>query len=199
MPTSPIWAWRNGDKVPGIARFGAPDERPADVKALEKDLGNDRERREVASAKPNEVKAYLALWLAGATYLEIAGQMQVKVSKVRLMIERALADTVDENEDRSVLRKRASLQLDRYLRSIAAKALDSNSPDQPLYLRLALQITDRQIRLQGLDAPTQVFLSTPTDIEIREWVAAVAAANGGQMVEEGDPFALEENEDGVWE
>jgi hypothetical protein len=175
------------------------DRKPPDVKALETKLGSDKERTEVARATPREVKSYLALWLAGATYLEIAEQMQVRVSKVRLMIEKALADTVDDSEDRTVQRQRAGLQLDRYLRSIAAKALDSESPDQPLYLRLALQITDRKIRLQGLDAPTAIMVATPTDLELREWVSAVAAANGGSLVEEGDPFALEEGEDGTWQ
>jgi len=177
----------------------ADDEKPADVKALERALGTEREKAEVAGARPSEVKAYLALWLAGATYLEIAEQMRCEVSKVRLMIEKALADTVDDSEDRTLQRQRAGLQLDRYLRSIAAKALDSESPDQPMYLRLALQITDRKIRLQGLDAPTAVMVTTPTDIELREWVAAVAVANGASVVEEGDPFALEEGEDGTWQ
>lgn len=175
------------------------DERPRDVTALEKALGSEREKSDVAKARPTEVKAYLALWLAGATYLEIAEQMNATVSKVRLMIEKALADTVDDGEDRTLQRQRAGLQLDRYLRSIAVKALDSNSPDQPMYLRLALQITDRKIRLQGLDAPTAVMVTTPSDIELREWVAAVAVANGASVVEEGDPFALEESEDGTWQ
>jgi hypothetical protein len=176
-----------------------PDERPDDVKALERKLGSERERAEVSAATPTEVKSYLALWLAGATYVEIAAQMHVRVPKVRLMIEKALADTVDDDEDRTIQRQRASLQLDRYLRSIAVKALDSESPDQPMYLRLALQITDRKIRLQGLDAPTAVMITQPSDIELREWVAAVAIANGASVVEEGDPFALEEGEDGTWQ
>lgn len=175
------------------------DEKPKDVVALERKLGTEKERLEVAKARPTEVKSYLALWLAGATFLEIAEQMRVRVPKVRMMIEKALADTIDDEGDRTVQRQRASLQLDRYLRSIAVKALDSNSPDQPMYLRLALQITDRKIRLQGLDAPTAVMVATPSDLELREWVAAVAAANGGTLVQEGDPFALEEGEDGTWQ
>lgn len=183
----------------GAAMFGVPDDRPSDVKALERQLGSERERQEVAAARPAEVRSYLALWLAGATYPDIAEQMGVKTSKVRLMIEKALADTVDETEDRSLQRSKASMQLDRYLRSIAVKALDSNSPDQPLYLRLALQITDRKIRLHGLDAPTSILVATPSDVELREWVAAIVAGNGGAMVEEGDPFELEETEDGTWQ
>lgn len=176
----------------------AVDDRPADIKALERRMGNERVQAEVAAARPNEVKSYLALWLAGASYPDIAEQMQVPVVKVRLMIEKALADTVDDTEDRSVQRTKASLQLDRYLRSIAVKALDSTSPDQPLYLRLALQITDRKIRLHGLDAPTTMLVATPSDTEMREWVAAIVAGNGGALVQEGDPFALEETEDGTW-
>jgi hypothetical protein len=170
-----------------------------EIRAVERRImGSDKVRREVAAARPGEVKAYLALWLAGATYPDIAEQMQTTTAKVKLMIEKALADTVDDTEDRSVQRQKASLQLDRYLRSIAVKALDSSSPDQPLYLRLALQITDRKIRLHGLDAPSTVLVASPSDGEMREWVAAIVAGNGGAITEEGDPFLLEETEDGTW-
>jgi hypothetical protein len=171
-----------------------------EVAKIESEIGTITDSQMLQSLKDTQIRSMFALWIAGSTYSEIAEQLKAPtVGVVRLAIEKMLADSVDLSEDRSVLRQRASLQLDRYLRSIMAKALDPSHPEQVAHLRLALQITDRKIRLHGLDAPTQVNVGLPSKDELDEWVSAVAMLNGTVLSPEGDPFELEEDpETGEW-
>jgi hypothetical protein len=58
-------------------------------------------------------------------------------------------------------------------------------------------VVDRQAKLNGLDAP-QVHLINPTGDELTTYVEQLALAMGQEQVEEGDIFALEADDDGVW-
>lgn len=184
--------------MPEVAHFGATDDRPQDLKDLEKRAGTERELREAAGKSPTELRAAMALWLAGATYGDIAEQMNYRnAAQARMVIERALADTVDDTEDRSVMRQKVSLQLDRLLRSVIVKALDSNSPDQLAYVRAVVGILDRKTQLHGLNAPIQAIVANPTGDELERWLSQLAEANGISVPVEGDPFiVIEERHDG---
>jgi len=183
-----------------VTAFGGTSDN-YDVAQIEADIGSIHDQKVAVKMSDTQMRAVFSLWIAGSTYSEIAEQLKIaSVPAVRLAVEKLLADSVDMSEDRTVMRQRASLQLDRYLRSIMGRALDAQNPDQIAFLRLALQITDRKIRLHGLDAPVQVSVGLPGRDELDQWVAAVATMNGAAVPIEGDPFLeLEENpETGEW-
>lgn len=160
-----------------------------EVAKIESEIGSVTDEKVANRMSDTQMRAVFSLWIAGSTFSEIAEQLKIpSVPAVRLAVEKMLADSVDMSEDRTTQRSRASLQLDRYLRSIMGKALDATNPEQIAYLRLALQITDRKIRLHGLDAPVQVNVGLPNKDELDHWVSAVAAINGTPTPIEGDPF-----------
>lgn len=154
-------------------------------------LGTEEEQIAAAIASPTEVKAAMALWLAGASYADVAAQMHYRSAHLaRLILERALADTVDDTQDRSIQRRKMSLQLDTFLRAIVVKALDANSPEQLSNMRMALQLLERKARLLGLDAPIQAIIANPTGDELDRWLMEVANVKGLAIPEEGDPFLV---------
>lgn len=177
--------------MPDIAHFGGDDPRPQDIRELERRAGTERELIEAASKNPTEVRAGMALWLAGATYAEVAEQMGYRsAAQARAIIERALADTVDDTEDRSRLRQKVSLQLDRLMRSVIVKALDPTQPEQLAYVRAVVGIIDRKTQLHGLNAPIQAIVANPSGDELERWLATLAEANGVSVPVEGDPFVV---------
>jgi hypothetical protein len=159
------------------------------VRSLAKRIGTRADIRAAETMSEVMARAMLSLWVRGANYQEIADEFGVNVPVARMAIERVLADSLDDNEDKTKQRARIALQLDAYLRSIIDRALDSDDPEQVGRLRLALQITDRKARLLGLDAPINVQFGLPQKDELDQWVAAVAMINGTMPPVEGDPFA----------
>jgi len=183
-----------------VAHFGGVSNN-SEIAQIESEIGAAPDAKVLTTMTDTQIRAIFSLWVAGSTFPEIAEQLRVpSVGAVRMAVEKMLADSVDPGEDRTTQRQRASLQLDRYLRSIMGRALDASNPDQIAYLRLALQITDRKIKLQGLDQPVQINLGMPSKDELEEWVANVAVMNGATLPVEGDPFVdLEEDpETGEW-
>ena len=144
-----------------------------------------------------------SLWTRGANYPEIADEFGITPAAARMAVERVLADSWDDNEDKSKQRQRVSMQLDAMLRAVVDRALDKEDSQQLSYLRAALQVVDRKARLLGLDAPVNIQLGLPAKDELDQWVAAVAAVNGTAPPVEGDPFGeieMEENpETGEWQ
>ena len=183
-----------------MAHFGGVSDN-SEIARIESEIGAAPDAKVLTTMTDTQIRAIFSLWVAGSTYPEIAEQLRVPtVGAVRMAVEKMLADSVDPGEDRTTQRQRAALQLDRYLRSIMGRALDASNPDQIAYLRLALQITDRKIKLQGLDQPVQINLGMPSKDELEEWVANVAVMNGATLPVEGDPFIdMEEDpETGEW-
>jgi len=119
-----------------------------------------------------------------------------------MAVERVLADSLDDPEDKTKQRQRVSLQLDAFLRSVVDRALDMNDDQQLAYLRAAMMVVDRKARLLGLDAPINVQLGLPSKDELDQWVAAVAMFNGTAPPVEGNPFEdielTQDPETGEW-
>jgi methylthioribose-1-phosphate isomerase len=172
------------------------------VRRIQKRIGTNKDVRDAETMPEVMARAVVALWTRGANYPEIADEFGISVATARMAVERVLADSLDDNEDKTKQRQRVALQLDAFLRSVVDKALDQEEPEQLSYLRAAMQVVDRKARLLGLDAPINVQLGLPSKDELDQWVAAVAAANGSALPVEGDPFeeiTLEQDpETGEW-
>lgn len=146
-------------------------------------------------------EATIYLKMAGATYTEIAETLgYASANHARLAFERALAANVGP-EEREQQRFIANRRLERILRSMWSKSTDEESPEHLAYARTALAYIDRMIRLNGLDAPTEVTVYTPGSVEIEQWLKKATA----KMVEagpdevdiiEGETIELDDDEDG---
>ncbi len=135
--------------------------------------------------------AAVALKVAGASYEEIAQTLDYgSVGHARQAVERALASTVDAF-DREKERGLANRRIERLLRGLWAKAADPDHPEHLVAARTAMVMVDRHIRLNGLDAPTEVTVYTPAAREIETWVATVMAHQKSTLPIEADVLDAE--------
>jgi hypothetical protein len=185
-----------GDEIERIA----PED--LNLRRVRKQIGTHKDIRDAETMSEVMARGMVALWVRGANYSDLADEFGVSVPTARMAVERVLADSLDDNEDKAKQRHRVALQLDAFLRSVVDRALDKTDDQQLAYLRAAMMVVDRKSRLLGLDAPINVQLGLPTKDELDQWVAAVAHFNGTAMPIEGDPFEeieLEQDpETGEW-
>lgn len=175
--------------MPDIVRYGGEPDAPDDVRRIEKQIGSEADAATVESMSNDKVRSALALWLAGAQPGEIASQLEMRSAAVATMaIERALAESVDETTDRGKLRVKQSLRLDKFLKAISPKALDPKHPEQLQAMRTALAIVDRQIRLQGVDAPQEHIIHTPDSDEFARVITLAARGAGVELPKAVDPW-----------
>lgn len=138
-------------------------------------------------------------WTMGASYMEIADEWNTTTAVARLAVERTLADSLDDFEDRSKQRNRMNMWLNAAMKSVSPRALDPKDKQQANFLRLGLEISTRIATLNGLNAPQEHIIHAPSGDELQQFVDAVARLNGVIPPVEGDPFELVEIEEGVWE
>lgn len=180
------------------------DRLPEDltIRRVQKRIGTRKDVHDAEMMSEVMARAIVALWTRGVNYPDIADEFGVSVATARMAVERVLADSLDDNEDKTIQRHRVSLQLDAFLRGVVDRALDKQDDQQLAYLRAALQVVDRKARLLGLDAPINVQLGLPSKDDLDQWVAAVAMFNGTASPVEGDPFEeiemTEDPETGEW-
>jgi hypothetical protein len=175
--------------MPDVVRYGSNPDTPEDIRNIERAIGNEADLAAVASMPNDRIRSSLALWLAGATYPEIASQLQMRSGAVaQAAVERALAESLDETTDRGKLRLKQSLRLDRFLKAISPKALNPDHPEQLQAMRTALAIVDRQIRLQGVDAPQEHIIHTPDSDEFARVITLAARGAGVELPETVDPW-----------
>jgi hypothetical protein len=172
------------------------------VRRIQKRIGTVADLRAAETMSEVMARGIMALWTRGANYPDIADEFGVSVATARMAVERVLADSLDDTEDKTKQRQRVSLQLDAFLRSVVNRALDPKDDQQLAYLRAAMMVVDRKSRLLGLDAPINVQLGLPSKDELDQWVAAVATFNGTTPPVEGDPFEdielTQDPETGEW-
>jgi hypothetical protein len=162
-------------------------------------VGTEQDWKYVESMSEVQARAMTALWVRGASYPEIADEWDCTTASARLAIERTLADSLDDSEDRSKQRLRLAMQYDALMRQVMPGALKKGR-DQQGYVRLALQIAQQKSRLLGLDAPMEITVTMPTDQELTAWADQVLSLKGLAVPEEGDPFEMKQNpETGVYE
>jgi hypothetical protein len=138
--------------------------------------------KELAKARNRKANAAVQMRLAGATWGEIAIALgyptprQAVVATERAMVKQLTTD------DREKMRKVAGARLERLLRSVWPKAIDPDSPDHLIAVGKARDIVDRHAKLYGLDAPTEVVVHNPTQVELEAWVTRLLAATEPQVV-----------------
>jgi len=158
------------------------------VRRIQKRIGTIKDIRDAETMSEVMARGITALWTRGANYPDIADEFGISVATARMAVERVLADSLDDTEDKTKQRQRVALQLDAFLRSVVDRALDPKDVQQLAYLRAAMMVVERKSRLLGLDAPINVQLGLPNKDELDQWVAAVAIFNGTAPPVEGDPF-----------
>ena len=115
-------------------------------------------------------EAAVAMFVWGASYTEIKSKLNYSTARhARMAVERALAASADSEDDRDKMRMVISKRLNRLLGSHMSKAVDPKNPEQLAYSARVLAIIDRQAKLYGVDAPTQIQV-TASDDHIREFV-----------------------------
>lgn len=143
-----------------------------------------------------KAEAAVTLKLYGASYTEIKNTLHYSSAfRARMAVERALAAAADSVEDKEKMRYLINKTLDRLKASVMSKAVNPNDPQHLAYNARALAILDRQAKLYGVDAPTQIQI-TQSDQYIQEYLEAVlpgVAADNNQI--EADILAMDEIED----
>ncbi len=177
----------------GIAKFGGdPEKDGEDMAEFAEKNGSAADMATVEAMGNDKVRASLALWTAGATYGDIAAQFGFRSPAVAAMaIERALSENVDDTQDRTKLRRRMSLTLDRLLRAVMPKAINAENPEQLPAVRVALIVVERYAKLNGLDAPVQIDVNMVDDKKFTTLVELAARGMGMPVPVEADIFSEE--------
>lgn len=135
-------------------------------------------------ARARKADAAVQLRIAGASWSEIATTLGYPTPRQALVsTERALQRQLQEGDSREQMRRMAGARLDRLLRSVWAKAVNPADPEHLLAVTKAREIVDRQAKLYGLDAPTEVIVHNPTATEIEAWVAKVVSVGAPPVPE----------------
>lgn len=120
-----------------------------------------------------KAEAAVTLKLYGASYTDIKNTLHYSSAyRARMAVERALAAAADSPEDRDQMRYLINKTLDRLKSSVMSKAMNPNDAQHLAYNARALAILDRQAKLWGVDAPTQIQI-TPSDQYIQEFLEMV--------------------------
>lgn len=118
-------------------------------------------------------KAGVSLRIAGASYTDIAETLGYSSAfRARQAVEQALAKAADSPEDRDQMRVLTSRRINRLLQSVMGKAVNPKDPQHLAYNARALALVDREARLWGVDAPTQVQVSA-SDQQIEDYINRV--------------------------
>lgn len=123
----------------------------------------------------SETKAEAAVTMAvyGAAPQDIAKTLGYSSAyRAQRAVERALAGGAHDVDSREKMRTLIHKRLNRLLAAHMPKALDTKDPQQLAYSARALAIVDRQARLHGVDAPTQIQVSV-SDQAIQEYLEQV--------------------------
>ena len=132
---------------------------------------------------PTKGDAALALKIAGATWTQIKDTLGYPSEKAaQNAVMRAAAVNVSD-QDRSSHRQMADMRYSRLLRAVWSMA---TSPDDAQFLpaqRAARELIDRLVALHGAAAPQEFIVTTPSEAELRAWVAKVAGIEAPPVVE----------------
>jgi hypothetical protein len=155
-------------------------------------------------------EAAVAMRMEGAPYSDIAATLgYANATQARTAVERCLASLSHSPEDRDHLRFLEARRLERILRGIWKKATQEFITDENgekianvehlAAARTALAVIDRHSRLYGLDAPQELVVYNPTQIELQKWIEKVAGQVRSAGPEEVDIISgevIDETEDG---
>lgn len=142
------------------------------------DVADPDQRKALNEVDKSSTKAEAAVTMAmyGASDSDIAKTLHYSSPyRARMAVERALAGAEHTLDDQEKVRKLIGKRLNRLLAAHMGQALDVNNPNQLAHSARALAIVDRQAKLYGVDAPTQIQVSM-ADSEIQEFIEAMLPA-----------------------
>ena len=143
------------------------NEIEAEIAAADPDAGIPENATDRSASK---AEAAVALYVYGASFTDIKNRVGYSSAwRARIAVEKALAASADSIEDRDKMRLVIRKRLNRLLASHMPKAVNPEDPQQLAYSARVLAIIDRQAKLEGVDAPTQIQL-TASDQHIQEFV-----------------------------
>lgn len=151
-----------------------PRDLAAEAKRVDEPDAVEMARKVAAMDAPTRAAAAVKMAVEGVSYTDIARTLDYESpAAAKKAVWGSIGDIeIDADE---VKRKRDLMGkgLGRLLQSVMRRATNPHDPDHLAYARVTLAIFDRQARLYGLDAPTNLVVHTPTQREIDEYVATV--------------------------
>lgn len=154
-----------------------------------------RGNSDVHRARERKAHAALQLSLSGATWDEIAEHLGFPdARRARVAAELALEDGLFTDSSQERMRALASKRLERLIRAVWGKAINTESPEQLAAAREARAIIMDHAKMNGFIAPQQVTITNPSATELESWVAKAIAAKTPEL-EEADIFEVEVIED----
>lgn len=173
----------------------------------DEDLGTEVDQAEVDRSPKRRARSALAMMLRGADDHEIAEALHfTSPSAARVAWETAMASTIDKDTDIRSARQVARLQLREAMKSLSKRALNEyllevdpktgekrkvRNEEHVAYSQLFLRYIDRDIKLQGLDAPQVISLITPDAVELENLITTLIRTAGLDPAPEGDIFDAE--------
>ena len=171
----------------------AHEQDPTDPTGI-KDL-SPRGESETTRARDRKANAAIQLKIAGATWDEIAQTVGYPSARHAIVAtEKALEKELHSEESQKAMRSMAGKRLERLLRGVWTKAIDTSHPEHLLAVDRARLLIDRHAKLYGLDAPTEYVVSSPSAAQLETWVASVIQQKRPAL-EEADIFDIEVLED----
>lgn len=142
---------------------------------------------DLAYRADQKAEAAMALAISGASWSNIAKIVGYSSpTRARQAVERVLASSADSPLERDKMRVLTSRRLNRLLQSVMSKAVDPKDPQHLAYNARALALVDREAKLWGVDAPTQVQVSA-NDEHIQAYMAKMGILAGADReAEEAD-------------
>lgn len=121
------------------------------------------------------------LRLAGLTYEQIADRLDMSKEGARQLVTRTLESAANRSAEE--MRAEENARLDRLQGAIWGAALggDLKAVDQ------VLKLMDQRARLNGLNAPTRIMLSTTVRVEMEQALADLREIVEGEVIEDDDP------------
>ncbi len=135
--------------------------------------------------------AALQLRVSGASFDDVARTLGLSSAKAAIRtVTNELAARAEEDVDgRTRLRAEQSMALEELRKGVWDKATDPESDEHIPAIRTAVTIMDRQAKLHGLDAPSEVVVHTPTQTELDQWVSTMVRSTM-PTVEMADPDVM---------
>lgn len=122
---------------------------------------------------PDKVLSVIRLKAAGADNGEIAQVLGLDGGEdaVERMIERALRKEMMKNSaTREYARQLVRTKIEKLFQSVAGKAFNPNHAEHLAAVGKARELLAQEIRLLGLDAPTEVTVTTPDSAVIERFI-----------------------------
>ena len=150
-----------------------------------------RGNQHVIRARDRKANAAIQLKIAGASWDEIAEVVGFPTGRHAIVaVEKALEKQLKEEESQKAMRSMAGKRLERLLRGVWTKAIDPNNAEHLAAVDRARLLIDRHIKLYGLDAPTEYVVTSPSQVELENWVGRVLAERT-KGLEEPDIFDID--------